>query len=125
VGGYVLCIPANLARERVRDAVEALIAFTSPEAQKLYVQNGSRTNAALFGRRRPGSAPPVADLRGRRRMSWRDELQFWPRPPIPQISDIIDLRKECTTCCAASSRRAKARFDRPGRAEESCRKPVH
>jgi multiple sugar transport system substrate-binding protein len=25
------------------DAVEALIAFTSPEAQKLYVQNGSRT----------------------------------------------------------------------------------
>jgi len=22
-------------------------------------------------------------------MSWRDELQFWPRPPIPQISDII------------------------------------
>jgi multiple sugar transport system substrate-binding protein len=22
-------------------------------------------------------------------MSWRDELQFWPRPPAPQISDII------------------------------------
>ena len=24
-------------------------------------------------------------------MSWRDELQFWPRPPIPQISDIIRI----------------------------------
>jgi multiple sugar transport system substrate-binding protein len=24
-------------------------------------------------------------------MSWRDELQFWPRPPIPQISEIISI----------------------------------
>jgi len=24
-------------------------------------------------------------------MSWRDELQVWPRPPIPRISDIIQI----------------------------------
>jgi multiple sugar transport system substrate-binding protein len=24
-------------------------------------------------------------------MAWRDELQFWPRPPIPQISEIIQI----------------------------------
>ena len=24
-------------------------------------------------------------------MSWRDELQFWPRPPVPQICDIINI----------------------------------
>ncbi|MBT8418550.1 MAG: sugar ABC transporter substrate-binding protein, partial [Silicimonas sp.] len=24
-------------------------------------------------------------------MSWRDELQFWPRPPIPEISGIIQI----------------------------------
>jgi hypothetical protein len=24
-------------------------------------------------------------------MSWRDELQFWPRPPIPEIGDIIQI----------------------------------
>jgi multiple sugar transport system substrate-binding protein len=24
-------------------------------------------------------------------MSWNDELQFWPRPPIPQISEIIRI----------------------------------
>ena len=24
-------------------------------------------------------------------MSWRDELQFWPRPPIPQIQDIFAI----------------------------------
>jgi multiple sugar transport system substrate-binding protein len=44
VGGYVMGIPANLPTDRIPAAVEALIAFTSPEAQKLYVQNGSRTN---------------------------------------------------------------------------------
>ncbi len=43
VGGYVLGIPSNLAPERRAAAAEALIAFTSPEAQKLYVENGSRT----------------------------------------------------------------------------------
>ncbi len=24
-------------------------------------------------------------------MSWRDELQFWPRPPVPEIGDIIQI----------------------------------
>jgi multiple sugar transport system substrate-binding protein len=24
-------------------------------------------------------------------MSWRDELQFWPRPPVPEIGKIIQI----------------------------------
>ena len=91
VGGYALCIPANLAEERVPEAVEALIAFTSPAAQKLYVQNGSRTAP----RYSVGADPEVRRLspifETVAQMSWRDELQFWPRPPIPEISDIITL----------------------------------
>ncbi|OZB19384.1 MAG: sugar ABC transporter substrate-binding protein [Rhodobacterales bacterium 34-62-10] len=91
VGGYVLCIPSNLAEDRLDDAVEALVAFTSPAAQKLYAQNGSRTAP----RYSVGADPevrrlsPIFELVDQ--MSWRDELQFWPRPPIPQISDIIRL----------------------------------
>ncbi|WP_306005309.1 extracellular solute-binding protein [Aquicoccus porphyridii] len=91
VGGYVLSIPANLPDERVAEAVEALVAFTSPGAQKLYAQNGSRTAP----RYSVGADPevrrlsPIFELVDR--MSWRDELQFWPRPPIPQISEIISL----------------------------------
>jgi multiple sugar transport system substrate-binding protein len=91
VGGYVLCIPSNLAEDRLYDAVEALVAFTSPGAQKLYAQNGSRTAP----RYSVGADPevrrlsPIFELVDQ--MSWRDELQFWPRPPIPQISDIIRL----------------------------------
>jgi len=91
VGGYVFCIPSNLAEDRVEDAVEALVAFTSPGAQKLYAQNGSRTSP----RYSVGADPevrrlsPIFELVDQ--MSWRDELQFWPRPPIPEISDIIRI----------------------------------
>lgn len=91
VGGYVFCIPSNLAEDRRDDAAEALIAFTSPGAQKLYAQNGSRTSP----RYSVGADPevrrlsPIFELVDQ--MSWRDELQFWPRPPIPRISDIIHI----------------------------------
>ena len=68
VGGYVLGVPANLAPERRCDAIEALVAFTSREAQKLFVLNGSRTSSAIFrwGRSR-GQASLLAHLRSRRR----------------------------------------------------------
>jgi len=91
VGGYVMGIPANLPPERIPAAVQALIAFTSPEAQKLYVQNGSRTNP----RYSVGADPEVRRLspifEAVDGMSWRDELQHWPRPPIPEICDIIQI----------------------------------
>jgi multiple sugar transport system substrate-binding protein len=91
VGGYAMGIPANLAADRIPAAVEALRVFTSPEAQKLYVQNGSRTNA----RYSVGSDPDVRHTSSifevMDAMSWRDELQFWPRPPVPEIGGIIQI----------------------------------
>ena len=91
VGGYVLGIPANLPEERRAAAAEALIAFTSPAAQKLYVLNGSRTAP----RYSVGADPEVQRLStifsAVDAMSWRDELQFWPRPPVPQICNLIEI----------------------------------
>jgi multiple sugar transport system substrate-binding protein len=91
VGGYVLAIPSNLPEDRRADAGEALIAFTSPAAQKLYVQNGSRTAP----RYSVGADPDVRRLstifEAVDAMSWRDELQFWPRPPVPQVSALIHI----------------------------------
>jgi len=91
VGGYVLGIPSNVPEDRRAAAVEALIAFTSAEAQKLYIENGSRTAP----RYSVGADPEVRRLssifEAVDTMSWRDELQFWPRPPIPQISEIIHI----------------------------------
>lgn len=65
--------------------------FTSPEAQKLFVQHGSRTNP----RYSVGSDPEVRRtsqiFEAVDAMSWRDELQFWPRPPVPEIGQIIRI----------------------------------
>jgi len=91
VGGYVLAIPSNLAPERLAAAAEALTVFTSPEAQKLYVLNGSRTSPRYSVGADPEvrrASPIFAAVDG---MSWRDELQFWPRPPVPEIVDIIRI----------------------------------
>jgi multiple sugar transport system substrate-binding protein len=104
-------------RNASNDVVEALVAFTSPAAQKLYVQNGSRTAP----RYSVGADPEVRRLspifEAVDQMSWRDELQFWPRPPIPQISGIIDLcGKSFTTCCAG--RDAARALDRTQAAAE-------
>jgi multiple sugar transport system substrate-binding protein len=91
VGGYVMGIPANLSPDRLRAAVEALLVFTSPEAQKLYVQNGGRTNP----RYSVGTDPEVRRnspiFEAVDDMSSRDELQFWPRPPVPEICGIIQI----------------------------------
>lgn len=91
VGGYVMGIPANLAPERVPAAVEALCVFTSPEAQKLFVQNGSRTNPRYSVGADPDVRTASAIFEAVDGMSWRDELQFWPRPPVPEICDIIRI----------------------------------
>jgi multiple sugar transport system substrate-binding protein len=91
VGGYVMGIPANLSPERVPAAVEALTVFTSPEAQKLYVQNGSRTNPRYSVGADPEVRKTSPIFEAVDAMSWRDELQFWPRPPIPEIGGIIQI----------------------------------
>jgi multiple sugar transport system substrate-binding protein len=118
VGGYIMGIPTNLPPDRVAGAVEALRVFTSPEAQKLYVQNGSRTNP----RYSVGADPDVRRLspifEAVDAMSWRDELQFWPRPPVPEIGQIIqicgeefhDMLRGLTTP-PATLRRAQERAD--------------
>ncbi len=91
VGGYAMGIPANLAPERVAAAVEALCVFTSAQAQKLYVQNGSRTNPrySVGADAEVRRASPIFEAVDA--MSWRDELQFWPRPPVPEITGIIQI----------------------------------
>lgn len=91
VGGYAMGIPANLAPERLPAAIKALQVFTSPAAQKLYVQNGSRTNPRYSVGADPEVRRASAIFEAVDGMSWRDELQFWPRPPVPEIADIIRI----------------------------------
>ncbi|MFT5742317.1 MAG: multiple sugar transport system substrate-binding protein [Paracoccaceae bacterium] len=126
VGGYVFGIPANLPEDRVPDAVEALVAFTSPEAQKLYVQNGSRTAPRYSVGLDPEvrRLSPIFELVDE--MSWRDELQFWPRPPIPQISDIIQIcGQEFHDMLRGITRPQDALARAQSRAEDAMKQPVN
>lgn len=91
VGGYLLGIPANISPDRIPATIDALVLFTSPQAQKLYIQNGSRTNprysvgADLEVQRISPIFKAIDDI------SQRDELQYWPRPPIPELNSIIQI----------------------------------
>jgi multiple sugar transport system substrate-binding protein len=91
VGGYALGIPRNIQPDRLRAAAKALTMFTSPEAQKLFVLNGSRTNPRYSVGADPEVRRTSPIFEAVDSMSWRDELQFWPRPPIPQLPEIIQI----------------------------------
>jgi multiple sugar transport system substrate-binding protein len=91
IGGYILGIPKNLPAARQRAVADALTLFTSPGAQKLYIENGSRT-APRFS---VGADPEVDRtspiFQAVNAMSGSGQLQGWPRPGIPQIADLTAL----------------------------------
>jgi len=91
VGGYVLGIPANIAPERVDAAFKALSLLTSAEAAKLYLQNGSLVSPRFSVSADPEVrrlSPIIAAVDG---MARTGQLQFWPRPPAPEMADIITI----------------------------------
>ena len=91
VGGYVLGIPKNVHPER-RDALEHSIALlTSAEACKLYMLNGSLVSPRFSVSADPevrALSPIVESVDA---MARAGQLQFWPRPPAPEIADIITI----------------------------------
>ena len=91
VGGYALGVPANLDPQRVPAAFQALELFTSAEACKLYLLNGS-----LVSPRFSVSADPEVRAISKvvgivDEFARTGQLQLWPRPPAPEISDVITI----------------------------------
>jgi multiple sugar transport system substrate-binding protein len=91
VGGFVLGIPANLAPEREDAAWQAVQFLTSSEAIKLYALHGSRTSPRFS----VSADPEVRSLS--RAITVIDDMergglvQFWPRPPAPEMADVITI----------------------------------
>ena len=94
LGGYAVAIPANIAPERVPSVWTALQTLTSAHAVKLYTMNGSLSCA----RKSVSSEPEVRALSPMLSavddMASRGFLKMWPRPPTPDISDIIAIAGE-------------------------------
>jgi multiple sugar transport system substrate-binding protein len=91
LGGYALTIPANVEPERVAPVWSALSALTSARAVKLYTMNGS----LACPRRSVSGDPEIRALSPMLstidEMARRGFLKMWPRPPTPDIADIIAI----------------------------------
>ena len=94
LGGYALAIPSNVNKDVVKQIWTALTTLTSPQAIKLYTTNGSLANP----RYSVGSDPEVKRISPL--ISIVDEmarfgvLQMWPRPPVPEIAEVISILGE-------------------------------
>lgn len=94
VGGYALAIPANVVADRIGPIWTALTSLTSANAIKLYIENGSLVSPRFSVSMDP-EVKKISPL-----ISIVDEmarfgvLQMWPRPPVPEITDIIAIAGE-------------------------------
>ncbi|SMX23828.1 ABC transporter substrate-binding protein [Boseongicola aestuarii] len=91
VGGYALAIPSNIAPDRVAAVWDAMRLLTSPESIKLYIENGSLVSPRFSVSMDPDVrriSPLISIVDG---MARSGILQFWPRPPVPEITDLITI----------------------------------
>ena len=94
LGGYAVAIPANIAAERIPAVWTALQAITSAHAVRLYTMNGSLACArkSVSSKSQVRALSPM--LSAIEDMARRGILKMWPRPPTPDISDIITIAGE-------------------------------
>lgn len=94
VGGYALCIPANIAQARIPSVWQALRVLTSANAGKLYLMNGGLASSRVSVSRDPEvrSISPFIDAIDD--FAAKGYLGMWPRPPILGIPEIIAIAGE-------------------------------
>ena len=91
VGGYAMAIPSNVEPDRVGPVWSALEAFISPESIKLYIENGSLVSPRFSVSMDPEIrriSPVMTIVDG---MARAGTLQYWPRPPVPEITELISI----------------------------------
>ncbi len=91
LGGYALAIPSNVPADRVGPAWKALALLCSAPAVKLYIMNGSlvspRFSVSMDPEvRRVSPLISIVDDMARRGI-----VQMWPRPPVPEITELIGI----------------------------------
>lgn len=91
IGGFSLGIPSNLSTGRSNTAWKVIEYLARPELMKWYVQNGNLTSPRFSTSADPevlsfSKIIGVVDT-----MERRGQLQIWPRPPIPEFSEILNI----------------------------------
>ncbi len=89
LGGFSLAMPKGLSDERRRASWRVMVYLTRPELLKWYVMNGNLTSPRFSTSADPevqAASPLIGAIDG---MARRGELQTWPRPPVPEFSDLL------------------------------------
>ena len=84
IGGFLLCIPSNLPRNRIELAFEAIAWMASPEAMKANVQNGFPVAPRFSVAADPEAAATSPIVSVVDRLAKQNMLKAWPRPPVPE-----------------------------------------
>jgi multiple sugar transport system substrate-binding protein len=91
IGGFSLAVPAGLDEDRKKASWKVMEYLTRPEMLKWYVLNGNLTSPRFSTSADPevrASSTLISEVDG---MERRGELQTWPRPPIPEFSDLLGV----------------------------------
>ena len=94
LGGWNLCLPANLPEDRFEAVMQAVETLTSAAATKLYIENGSLVSSRFSVCNDPSVAhgrPIIAIVD---RMARTGQLQAWPRPAVPQLHSLVRVLGE-------------------------------
>lgn len=94
VGGYALAIPSNIPKERIDPVWTAVQFLTSPSMTKLYIQNGSVVSQRFSVSRDPQVRSVAPIIPAVDQMAGQGLLQTWPRPPVPEMAEIIGIAGE-------------------------------
>ncbi len=94
VGGYALAMPTNISRDRVAATWAAIRSLTSPSAAKQYIANGSVVSPRFSVSSDPEVRAVSPIIPAVDEMARKGCLQIWPRPPVPEISEIIAIAGE-------------------------------
>ena len=91
MGGFVLCIPSNVHEETVPSIWQAVRWMCSPEVVKHLVINGSSVSLRYSVSADPEVRQSNPVLPAVDSMARIGQIQLWQRPPIPQMTDMMQV----------------------------------
>ncbi|MBK5933571.1 carbohydrate ABC transporter substrate-binding protein (CUT1 family) [Rhodovulum imhoffii] len=91
IGGFSLAMPSGLSTQRKAASWKVMEYLTRPEMLKWYVLNGNPTSPRFSTSADPEVQASSAMISAVDAMERRGELQTWPRPPIPEFSDLLSV----------------------------------
>lgn len=94
LGGWNLCIPANLAPARREPVRQAMVTLTSAAMTKHYIENGSMVSSRFSVCNDPAVAHSRPIISIVDRMARAGQLQAWPRPAVPELHELVHVLGE-------------------------------